>query len=131
MTSPARQDRVITWIIIASAIICCLTLATAAAALPILIDARGSIQAQQRSDEISACRSEVRSDLDLATAAVEDLIFDGLTAVALADEAAVRAVAERAPDTRIERDLAVLAVGRAADLSARDPAAFLEWCAER
>lgn len=63
-----RQDRAVNIIGWVTAAITAATLVLAALALPALLDARGTIIAQQRSDDITRCRSELRSDIDNATA---------------------------------------------------------------
>lgn len=125
MTTAERQDRVTRWVTIATGILCALTLMAAVSSLPVLVDARGGIQAQRRSDAISSCRSEIRARLDLAKADVEDLLIEGIEAFLGDDMDGVAAVFRRSGAAREARDAAVEAYREAAELSAQDPEGFL------
>lgn len=130
-----RQDRVIRWLLAASVAIAAISLAVAAFSLPTLIGTRTSVeeqrrafQEQQRNSAVVACRSEIRAELDLATAVVDDLILDGLSAALTGDEAAISNVLFRSIPARAARDQAVEAVKHAAQHSADDPDGFLATC---
>jgi hypothetical protein len=140
-----RQDRAVTIIGWVTAAITAATLVLAAVTLPALLDARGSILAQQRSDEIARCRSELRADIDTATAVSDraeservDAIGDVIVASLEEDQAAVRSAAlelaaskDRAGAARDGVDDANRAYERAVKLSGADPARFLAECAAR
>lgn len=140
-----RQDRAVTIIGWVTAAITAATLVLAALTLPALLDARGTILAQQRSDDIARCRSELRADIDAATAVSDrreservDAIGDVIVASLAEDQVAVQAAAlelaaskGRAAAARDGVDEANEAYDRAVKLSGRDPKRFLAECAAR
>lgn len=106
------------------------------------IGARASSDAIRDSSLVAACRSELRADIDLAIAQTEasdserdDLIIDGLLAVAAGDEAQLAAVLANSEHVLARTDRAQTEALAAIDrysqgvtLSRTDPARFLEVC---
>jgi len=129
VTTPRRQDIILRWIVAATATLCAITLIVAAASLPLLVDTRDSVDASRRAEAAAACRSEVASDLHLASAVVDNVILEGLYAVAVGDGELMEQVIERGMLARAGRDAAAERVREAADLSANDPDYLVDvWC---
>jgi hypothetical protein len=101
-----------------------------------------SVDAQRRSDEVTACRSAWRTPIDRADASLEearnardDAYLVGLTAVVNEDDATMADLLGQVPVVRQEVSEAIEAkrqASRAYELavqqSLRDPAQFLEDC---
>lgn len=115
MTTPAtdRADRAINLVLVAVLVVTVGTLLLAAAAVPVLIDSRGSIRAQARSDEIASCRSSYRIEL------IDVPQLRALRALARGDEAGLGQAVDEADPDRYQA-LSVLA--------RTDPEAFLREC---
>lgn len=92
---------------------------------------RAGVQAIDRNGEIAACRSNLNADVVLAKAKVDDVILDGLIAVAAEDDAALTAAVSQITEVRRERDAAITAYGQGTELAERDPDAFLAECRSR
>jgi NhaP-type Na+/H+ or K+/H+ antiporter len=108
-----RADRAANLILTAVLVVTCGTLLLAAVAIPLLLDQGSTLDAQQRSDEITGCRSSYRVEL------IDAPQLRALQAFALGDEAGMEAAVEQADPDRYE-DLSVIA--------RTDPDEFLRLC---
>lgn len=129
--SAARQDRIIRWVLVVSAVLAAVTLLVAAISLPILIDASGDIKAQRRSDEIAACRSVLNARVGVAKSELDAITSEGLEAVALGDDARLLELAPLSAERRLILSAAAEDYDRGTALAESDPDAFLAACRAR
>lgn len=129
--SAARQDRIIRWVLVVSAVLAAVTLLVAAISLPILIDASGGIKAQQRSDEIAACLSVLNAQVVVAKSNLDTITSEGLEAVALGDDARLLELAPLSAERRLILSAAAEDYDQGTVLAEKDPDAFLRSCRAR
>lgn len=118
------------------------TLILAALIYPQVSSSSAGIEAQRESDQITACRSAYRADIDtavlrlaIAQSASDELIRRGLAAVALRDRELLNEIAHEAErvdeainDAVVNAARANDAYAQAVEQSAQDPDAFLASC---
>ena len=142
MTSSERRER---WNERIALAVAAITLVIGAVTLVYVLSGNSLNRTQLRSDQITACRSSYRADidaaslrLDVAQAASDELIRRGLGAVATENDALLGEIAQQAieVDQQIAQAVADVAdanrnYSSAALQSTVDPDAFLESCASR
>lgn len=106
---------------------------------------RAGIDAQRRSDEITACRSEYRAPIDQASDLLEaarvrrdDGLIAGLVAAVTDDDEGLADLIDEAEDIRAQttqalaiREAATADYAAAVQLSRTDPSRFLQECRRR
>jgi hypothetical protein len=135
-------DQKINVLLIVVGLVTASTLILAALIYPQVTSSSAGIEAQADSDQIAACRSSYRAEIDtavlrlaIAQSRSDELIRRGLAAVALRDRETLDEIAHEAErvDERIEQAVndaarANDAYARAVEQSAEDPDAFLASC---
>lgn len=133
------------WLIRAIVIACIGLLALAAITLYYSAQGRAGIEAQRRSDEIAACRSEYRAPVDSAIDRLEaarvrrdDGLITGLVASVTNDRQALdrlvgdaTEIREQTTDALKAKERATATYAKAVALSRTDPDAFLRACRRR
>lgn len=137
-----QQDRRLVGILIATLVVTVVSVAIGAILIKVGVDSQGGIDAQTRSDEIAACRSERRGGIDRAIDQLEaarvrrdDALIGGLVAVVTNDDAALDQLVAVADDVRAETAAALEAKEQATrdyqdavELSRTNPTRFLADC---
>ena len=95
------------------------------------IGARASSDQIRRSAEVAACRSELRAEIDLVAARINDVFLSGLVAVAADDDAQLARAVAHAPDLLAEAREVTDAYAAGVRLSRTDPDRFIRDCRDR
>lgn len=127
----AAQNRRANWLAWVSACVAVGTLVLAGIILPAVLDSRAGLEAQERSDEITACRSEYRVKIDLAESARFDIVAEIIIAAAEGDQDGARAGARNLAAAQAKVDRVIDDYDKAVSLSGQSPAKFLEACRQR
>lgn len=128
MPQASRLTRTLLWI---SSIAACVTIVVVAL---IFTQVRGFAQASsadRESDEVAACRAELRGDIDLSTARVDEVILRGLSAVATGSDDQLGQILETAPAVLEDLNEAVDRYRDGTALSLVAPEQFVEQCKAR
>ena len=129
--------------LVAAALVASMLLITLAGInLWVSVTANQSVDAQRRSDEVTACRSAWRTPIDQADAELElarnerdDAYLLGLAAAVTDDDQTLRDLLDQVPDVRVDvaaaveaKRVAAIEYEAAVQRSLRDPAGFLADC---
>ena len=82
----------------------------------------------RESSAVTACRSELRVEIDVANSETNRLFLLGVQAIAEDDPVALDALIDSIPDALAASDAAVEGYAEGATLARTDPAAFLASC---
>lgn len=122
---PSLTTRRLLW---TTSVVTCAVLIIGGTTLYQTIGARATSEQIRSASYITACRSELRAEVDLATTEVQDVVLRGLVEVAEDDHAGLQVVLEDADRVlaAARRTAAKYADGVA--LSRTDPEAFVAAC---
>ena len=137
-----RLNRNMTLLVVATLVAVLVTIVLGIASIRYLDDQSAALSAQQRSDQITACRSEyadrreeAEAVLDQAESERDDVVFRAMQAIALDDDAAFQealsdsyVVEQHVAVARTARNEALLDKAEMTTLSRTDPDEFLDRC---
>ena len=92
------------------------------------LQAKTSSERIRESSAVTACRSELRAEIDVANSETNRLFLLGVQALAEDDPVALDALIDSIPDALAASEAAVEGYAEGATLARTDPAAFLASC---
>ena len=126
--TPAAQARHANWLAWLSACVAVGTLVLAGIILPAVLDSKAGLEAQEQSDEITACRSEYRVRIDLAESARFDIVAAIIIAAAENDGATALELTTDLEAAQVRVDEVIADYDRAAGMSRTRPDEFIAEC---